>query len=229
MRKKLSSTLWGLFFICIGILIIGNIFGLWDFVLFFPGWWTMFIIIPCFIHIISDGIHISSVVGLTIGILLLLMRQNVIDIALTRKLIIPIILIIIGLGIILKNMVRVSNNKDFHDFEIHYDKNSSNYTTVFHSRKIFIPNDKFFGASLSSVFGELQVDLSSAIITQDIVIHCSSVFGDIQLFVPSNVYVKTSGSQIFGSMKNKTTQVTDSGKPTIYLNYSAIFGEITVQ
>lgn len=229
MRKKLSSTLWGLFFICIGILIIGNIFGFWDFVLFFPGWWTLFIIIPCFIHIISDGIHISSVVGLTIGILLLLMRQNVIDVALTRKLIIPIILIIIGLGIIFKSMVRGSINKSFHDFEIHYDKNASNYTTVFHSRKIFIPNDHFFGASLSSVFGELQVDLSSAIITEDIVIHCSSVFGEIQLFVPPNVYVKTSGSQIFGSMNNKTNQVSDNGKPTIYIDYSAIFGEITIR
>lgn len=228
MRKRLSSTLWGLFFICVGILIIGNIFDLWNFILFFPGWWTLFIIIPCFIHIISDGVHISSVIGLTIGILLLLMRQNVIDIALTRKLIVPIILIIIGLGIIFKNMVRASFNKNLHDFEIHYDKNSSNYTAVFHSRKIFIPNDRFYGATLSSVFGELQVNLSSAIVTEDIVIHCSSVFGDVRLFVPPNVYVKTSGSQIFGSVKNKTNQAIDNSKPTIYLDYSAIFGEITI-
>lgn len=229
MRKNLSSSLLGLFFICIGVLIVGNIFDLWDITLFFSGWWTLFIIIPCFIHIISDGLHTSSVVGLTIGILLLLMRQDVIDIELTSKLIVPIILIIIGLGIVFKNMARTSINKDFHDFEMHYNKNASNYNTVFHSRKIFIPREPFFGASLSSVFGELQVDLSSAIITQDIVIHCSSVFGEVQLFVPPNVLVKTSGTQILGSMRNKTTQVYDSGKPTIYIDYSAVFSEIIIR
>ncbi|WP_310602529.1 LiaF transmembrane domain-containing protein [Anaerosporobacter sp.] len=228
MRKRLSSTLWGLFFICIGILLVGNILNLWDFTLFFPGWWTLFIIVPCFIHITSDGFHVSSVIGLTIGILLLLMRQNVIDIALTGKLIIPITFICIGLGIVFRNMPHTSN-KSFHNFEIHYDKNASNYSTVFHSRKIFIPNEHFFGASLSSVFGELHVDLSSAIITQDIVIHCSSVFGDVQLLVPPNVQVKTSGSPIFGSMRNKTNPVIDSCKPTIYIVYSAIFGEILVR
>ena len=229
MRKRLSSSLWGLFFICIGILIVGNMFSLWNFTLFFPGWWTLFIIIPCFIHIISDGIHIGSVIGLTIGILLLLMRKDVIDTALTGKLIIPIILIIIGLGIIFRNMARTSINKNFHDFEIHYDKNASNYTTVFQSRKIFIPRENFYGATLSSVFGELQVDLSGAIITQDVVIHCSSVFGEVQLLVPSNVHVKTSGSQILGSMRNNTKQIYDSGKPTIYIDYSAVFGEIIIR
>lgn len=229
MRKNLSASLWGLLFICIGVLIIGNIFDLWNITLFFSGWWTLFIIIPCFIHIISDGLHTSSVVGLTIGILLLLMRQDVIDIELTSKLIVPIILIIIGLGIVFKNMARTSFNKDIHNFEMHYNKDASNYNTVFHSRKIFIPREPFFGASLSSVFGELQVDLSSAIITQDIVIHCSSVFGDVQLLVPPNVSVKTSGTQILGSMKNKTKQVYDSGKPTIYIDYSAVFGEIIIR
>lgn len=229
MRKRLSSSLLGLFFICIGVLIVGNILDLWDITLFFSGWWTLFIIIPCFIHIISDGLHTSSVVGLTIGILLLLMRQDVIDIELTSKLIVPIILIIIGLGIVFKNMARTSINKEFHNFEMHYNKNASNYTTVFHSRKIFIPREHFFGASLSSVFGELYVDLSSAIITKDIVIHCSSVFGDVQLLVPPNVYVKTSGSQILGSMRNKTNQVSDGGKPTIYIDYSAVFGEIIIR
>lgn len=229
MRKSLSSSLWGLFFICIGVLIVGNIFDLWDFTLFFSGWWTLFIIIPCFIHIISDGIHISSVVGLTIGILLLLMRQDVIDTALTSKLIVPIIFIIIGLGIIFKNMARTSIKKDFHNFEMHYDKNASAYNTLFNSRKIFIPREPFFGASLSSAFGELQVDLSSAIITQDIVIQCSSVFGEVQLLVPPNVLVKTSGSQILGSMKNKSKQVYDIDKPTIYVNYSAVFGEIIIR
>lgn len=228
MRTKISSKLWGCFFILFGVLIIGNILDLWDVTLFFAGWWTLIIIIPCLIRIISSGFQISSVVGLTVGILLLLMRQNVINTALTGKLIFPITLIIIGLGVIFKNMKRESFIKNINDFEFHYDKNASDYTTVFHSRKIYVPNDHFYGAKLSSVFGDLYIDLSSAIITQDIVIHCSSVFGDVKIQVPSNVSVKTSGTQLFGSLRNKTTQAVDSHKATVFIDYNCIFGEITV-
>lgn len=228
MRSKLSSKLWGCFFILFGVLIIGNLFDLWDITLFFAGWWTLIIIIPCIIRIISSGFQISSVVGLTIGILLLLMRQNVINTALTGKLIFPIILIIIGLSVIFKNMERASFTKNFNDFEFHYDKNASDYATVFHSRKIYVPNEYFYGARLSSVFGDLYIDLSSAIITQDVVIHCSSVFGDVKIQLPSNVAVKTSGTQLFGSLRNKTNQVTDAHKATVFIDYNCIFGEITI-
>ncbi|WP_167957848.1 LiaF transmembrane domain-containing protein [Anaerosporobacter faecicola] len=229
MRKTLSSTLWGLFFISIGILIVGNIVNFWDVTLFFDGWWTLFLIIPCAIRIISDGIHISPVIGLTIGILLLLMRQDVIDHAMTGKLIIPIIFVIIGLGIIFKNMARNTIHNNIHDFEIHYDKNSSYYTTVFHSRKIYVPNEPFYGASLNSVFGDLLIDLTGAIVTQDIVIHCSCAFGDIQLLVPPTVNIKPSGTQVFGSLKNHASTVQNANKPTIYIDYSAVFGEIVIR
>ena len=48
MKKTLTNFLWGLFFIIIGIGFLGEALNLWNFELFFPGWWTLFIIIPCF-------------------------------------------------------------------------------------------------------------------------------------------------------------------------------------
>ena len=69
MRSRLSNILWGLFFILIGIGFAGNAFNLWDFNLFFPGWWTLFIIIPCGISILQDGFHSGSCIGLAIGVI----------------------------------------------------------------------------------------------------------------------------------------------------------------
>jgi predicted membrane protein len=228
-RQKLSTSLWGLFLIILGILIIGGLFDWWQFTLFFKGWWTLFIIIPCFISIIQYGFNTGSVVGLTIGIMLLLTNQNVIDPSVSGRLIFPIILVIIGLSIVFKNVsAKPWSGKDI-NFEVHYDKASSKYSTVFGSRKIHIPNQEFYGATLSSVFGDLYLDLASANITQDIVIHCSSVFGDITVMVPPNVFVKTSGNQIFGSIKNKTNKAIEAGRPTIYVDASCVFGEVTIR
>lgn len=60
MKKKLTNILWGLFFIIIGVGFAGNALGIWDFNLFFPGWWTLLIIIPCFISMIQSGFGVGS-------------------------------------------------------------------------------------------------------------------------------------------------------------------------
>ncbi|MDD3174095.1 MAG: hypothetical protein PHF63_10685, partial [Herbinix sp.] len=69
MRNKLSNALWGLFFIIIGVGFAGNVLFDWDFQLFFPGWWTLFIIIPCFISMIQHGFGVGATVGFVIGVL----------------------------------------------------------------------------------------------------------------------------------------------------------------
>ena len=69
MRNKFSNALWGLFFIVIGLGIAGNVLGIWDVEVFFDGWWTLFIIIPCFISMIQSGFGTGSTIGFIIGVL----------------------------------------------------------------------------------------------------------------------------------------------------------------
>jgi hypothetical protein len=71
MRNRISNVLWGLFFIIIGVGFAGNLFFDWDFHLFFDGWWTLFIIIPCLISMIQNGFGTASTIGFIIGVLLL--------------------------------------------------------------------------------------------------------------------------------------------------------------
>ena len=50
--KKLSNVLWGIILILIGVVIGCNVLGIISIKIFFRGWWTLLIIIPCFIGFI---------------------------------------------------------------------------------------------------------------------------------------------------------------------------------
>lgn len=91
---KLSRTdlFWGIALIVIGIGFGGEALGLWNFEVFFNGWWTLFIIVPCLINMFESGIKRSNTIGLTIGSLLLLSSWNVIP----EELVVPLLLVVIG-------------------------------------------------------------------------------------------------------------------------------------
>jgi len=105
MRNKISNVLWGLFFIVVGVGIAGNVLNLWDFELFFDGWWTLFIIIPCFISMIKTGFGVGSTMGFIIGVLLLMSYWVVFNFNIW-SLIVPAILIFIGLRIMFQSAFR---------------------------------------------------------------------------------------------------------------------------
>ena len=52
--KKFGNVLWGIVLIIIGLIIGGNALGIVNINIFFDGWWTLFIIIPCFIGLFKD-------------------------------------------------------------------------------------------------------------------------------------------------------------------------------
>lgn len=103
--KKFGNILWGIVLIIIGLIIGGNTLGIININIFFDGWWTLFIIIPCFIGLIKDKEKTVSIIGLLIGIALLLGCQNILDFDLIWKLIFPAILVIVGLSIIFKDII----------------------------------------------------------------------------------------------------------------------------
>ena len=69
---KKENVLWGLGFIIVGILVLINALGIIAINVFFKGWWTLFIIVPCFVNIFKDNDKTASIIGTVFGILLLL-------------------------------------------------------------------------------------------------------------------------------------------------------------
>lgn len=225
MRAKLSNLLWGLFFIIIGIGFAGNVLFDWDFHLFFTGWWTFFIIIPCGISLIQNGFRVWPAAGLTIGLLFLLSSRGYLDAGLVASLIMPLIFILIGLSIIFKNWLL----KDIHRLHVKFQGGDSEYSAIFAGRKDRIIGEKFMGTTINAIFGGVDLDLRNAIVDEDIVINATAVFGGINIFVPPNVKVKVSNVPIFGGVDCKVMNPIGPNAPTILINSTCMFGGIDIK
>ena len=70
--KKMSGILWGIAITAVGVILALNAIGLTDINIFFHGWWTLFIIVPSFIGLVTDRNKTGSIIGLCIGVCLLL-------------------------------------------------------------------------------------------------------------------------------------------------------------
>ena len=227
MKMKPSNLIWGLIFIVVGIGFAGNVLDLWDFNLFFNGWWTLFIIIPCIVSLIQNGFSSGNVIGLTIGVLLLLSMQGIFDFAIVGKLIVPLIFIMIGLSIIFKNMFHREGG-GVH-MNVKYQGGASEHSAIFAGNNYRVTGEKFMGTTINAIFGGVELDLSDAIIDEDVVINATAVFGGIDIKVPYNVKVKVSNVPIFGGVSNKVSTSRDLNAPTVFLNSTCMFGGIEVK
>ena len=72
--------------IIIGLIVGGNALGITNIDIFFDGWWTLFIIIPCFIGLFKEREKTGNFIGFLIGIALLLCCQDVLNFDMIWKL-----------------------------------------------------------------------------------------------------------------------------------------------
>ena len=74
--EKLGSIVFGCILIILGTIVGLNLFEITNINIFFAGWWTLIIIIPSIIVIISGKHKIDGIIGLVIGTILLLICQD---------------------------------------------------------------------------------------------------------------------------------------------------------
>lgn len=100
MKKDYSALIWGLLFVAVGIIFGGNALDIWDIDIFFPGWWTLFLIIPGLISMVRYGFNWGSGVLIIVGIILLFDSLDIISGRVMWKLVFPLILVAIGISIL---------------------------------------------------------------------------------------------------------------------------------
>ncbi len=230
MKPRVSNILWGLLFVILGVGFAGNAFNLWDFNLFFPGWWTLFIIIPCFGSVIQYGPRTSSVIGLLIGILLLLSCQGFVNGETVAKLIFPIIFVIAGLGIMFSNTFRRTfghrvSNQEFNRMQA----DNKNYSATFSGQNINFDNQVFEGANVDAIFGSVCLRMDQAIISKDVVINCNATFGGIELYLPGDVNVSINSTPIFGGVSNHRRKAEIQNAPVVFINATSMFGGVDIK
>ena len=227
--KNFGNILWGIVLIIIGLIVGGNALGITNIDIFFDGWWTLFIIIPCFIGLFKEREKTGNIIGILIGIALLLCCQDILNFDMIWKLAFPLILIIIGISFIFKDTFDYKLRKEIKKLN-EKKVNSDEYCATFSGQNLKFDGEKFTGTNLTAVFGGIKCDLKNAIIENDVVINCSSIFGGIEIYVPDNIKVKIKSSSIFGGVDEKKKNIVENnGGYTIYINATCIFGGVDIK
>lgn len=223
--KNLSKIVWGLVLIAAGVLFGLNALGVTDVKVFFDGWWTLFIIIPCFVGLFTDRNKTGNIVGLLLGVILLLCMQNVIDFDSVWKLVLPAVVVIIGLSMLFggigfkgrKFAPKVSSG------------NATSCFAAFSGKNMNFDGQTFRGAEINAVFGGIKCDLTNAVFEGDSVINATAIFGGIDIIVPAGVNVEVRSDCFFGGVTDKG-HVNISGNPyTVYVNATGIFGGVEIK
>ena len=226
--EKLNRILWGLVFIVLGIVIALNTLDIINFNIFFNGWWTFIIIIPCFIGLF-DGTKegkLGNIIGILVGVVLLLVAQGLLRFDIVFKLFIPAVLVIIGLYLLFGNVFRSKVTDKLRELK----KESGNGEAIcatFSEQFVTKNDEKFENATVDAVFGSVVLDLSKAKIKDEAVITASAIFGGIDIIVPKDVVVKIKSTPIFGGVSNTTK--TKDAKKVIYIDALALFGSVEVK
>jgi predicted membrane protein len=226
--KKISKILWGAVLIAIGVIFSLNAFGITDIKVFFDGWWTLFIIVPCFIGIFTDREKTGNIIGLLIGLFLLLCCQNVLSFGMLWKLAIPAVIVIIGLKLILGGLFGEKAVKMISESRQNGDNIKIGCAT-FSGQDMNFDGEVFSGAELTAVFGGVECNLRTAIIEKDCAITASAIFGGIDIYVPDYVNVKINSNSIFGGVSGKNKRPPIQGGVTLYINATCIFGGIDIK
>ena len=199
MKKK--NLIWGLLLIVIGVIVGINALGIGKIDIFFAGWWTLFIIIPCFIGLFTDEDKSGSLIGIAVGVALLLGCRGIVRFEVLWKLLLPVILILVGLSIIFKDTI---GNKVRKEIKKINNKDTQEYGAIFGGQDLDFTKEKFEGCELNAIFGGITV------------------------YVPSDVNVKISSMPIFGGVADEREDKNYDEKTTVYIDATCMFGGVTI-
>lgn len=224
--NNFKNVLWGIILVVLGVIIGTNSLGLTDINLLFDGWWTLFIIVPCFIGLFTNSEKTGNIIGILIGVALLLGINDIIDFDKIWTLLLPLVIVVVGLSLIFKDTFNSKVSKEIK--KINKENNKDNdYFTAFSGQNIDLNNEDFKGADLTAIFGGLKLDLRKANIDKDVVINASSIFGGIDILIPNDVNVKVKSTSLFGGVTNKKSN--NDNQKTIYINALCMFGGVEIK
>lgn len=352
MKNSMSKALWGVFFVLLGVALAGRAVGVFDFNIYFPGWWTLFIIVPSAIGLVDGENRTASLFGLGIGVLLLASVQGFINWYTFPRLIIALIFVVIGFSFLFKkektnrgeyvrreygsgddesyenreydqdsgyheedyqnfnqdwnenqsqkdsqgqeykqnrndyqseneyqNQEYNQNRNDYQDQGYNqnqnqgysqrreydnagengqnqggggsYNSNSNHtgnqyrreggyrggfggynhYTGFLSGRNIQFVDEEFIGADITSILGNVQLDLRNAILNDDVIIDTTCILGGVDVYVPRNVKVVLNCTPILGGVENKMVASYNPTEDhhTIFIRGTCILGGIEVK
>ena len=228
--KRTSKIIGGISLLAFGIVWALELTGLISISL--EGWWTIFIIVPCFVNLFNDKHKTGSIIGLGIGILLLLAARNVIIWGDIWKYIICLVAMVWGISLLFFNKKSccghchtssnpktiVMDGGKFQKIDVSFSKQDYSFD-----------GQTFEGVDVHTSFGFVSLDLRHADIRDGAVINVDCSFGGMEIRVDKGVTVINGIDTAFAGVDCDCGTQHADGTKTLYLKGHCHFGGIEIK
>lgn len=246
-RTYLSRLFLGLCIIAVGIGYLGNYLDVlpWSgFTLFFPGWGSLFLIIPAVYFLIRSPFSWFWPLCLLGGVLILISKLELYPFGTAVAICLAILVILIGVRIILSPLFRRMRKRRMrqkiqdnlrsqgviYGDAVHGNADSDgNYSVSFGERVICPDETDFVSATLNVSFGEMKFDLRNTHIPDCAVIDANCAFGELTVLLPDYARAEVTKGGSFSGISCKHIDPKDENAPVVYINASCSFGEIKIK
>ena len=228
--KQSCKIILGLTLVAAGVLWILAATGVLNFSFSTKGWWTLFIIVPCFIGLFSDKDKVGPCVGIAIGVLLLLAVRDVINWHMFWQIAVALLIISFGVQLILFRSCHHAHC-EAHELKtiVRDGKNIRRIESAFGKQNISFAGETFEGADVQSSFGGLTLDMHGAIITDEAFIDLNVGFSGVVIVVPDDLAVQVSVSSGFGGVTDNRRNKLGTGTPRLIITGSVGFGGVEIR
>lgn len=218
--SSLTQTLLGLVIIGLGVGFLLDAMDLLKFGNWMSDWWPLLVIYIGLVSLMSNPrLRLWPAFIIGAGILLLLRELDVVDFN-VWSVIWPSILIVVGLSFIFEHFGPKPKVSD-HD--------SVDLFTAFSGIDTKNKSNNFSGGKLSAMFGGINLDLRDAKLKDNAEINVFTAFGGVELRVPKEWEVQTSGLPLFGGWEDKTEKPRNGKPPVLRVRGTCIFGGVEIK
>ncbi|MCC6550822.1 MAG: hypothetical protein IT279_12200 [Ignavibacteriaceae bacterium] len=190
---------------------------------------ALLMLVGAIIYLNSSNKLLGSIVFL-IGALIMTGRIFP-DLNIDFNLLLPVIIIIIGIYLVMKNKKTVAASARLGNVMSRSDsKNIIDEIAIFGGGEKAIHSDNFRGGKITNIFGGSEIDLTDCRLpadSQEIEIEIVAIFGGCELIVPRDWKIQVDGVQLFGGFSNKLRKRDEDivlTPQTVFIRGVAIFG-----
>lgn len=220
----MKSRIIGLLFLAVGIGYLGGAMDWWDFSIFFPGWWTLFLIIPAVFSFFEDGFHFGNGCVFILGVYLLCSANDWISIRLTWGMLVAIGSILLGCRMIIgDSFLRFKHSDSVLQEE---DGRRDLRSATYFGNKRLNAHGIVYSLKAESVFGTQMIDLVDADLTECGYVKLEAVFGSIDLLVSDRIHYRVKSENVFG---NTRVEHHPEGSQDLAVDVSCVFGTINLR
>lgn len=221
MKKNNSvGIILGLLFLVIGVGYLAEVLGfVEEFTIFFDGWWTLFIIVPCFCGLCTKGgSKVGYLIGIAIGLFLLLSAQDVLSSGKLWELLLTVIFILVGINLILPKKKKENKKEEFHTQTDRFDRAENVTVEAEHAEETVYEEVNDVTVEPARQYKE---DTGAA----DKLV-CSAVFSGRDIHVDNSYFYGADLSALFGGIdiNLKNAMITKN----VTIEVKAVFGGIDI-